>query len=74
MPPYNNYRRDSMIIVAIHNGKLPVWPDNDANLHINSQDRGLMEQLKPVCAECWRDADDRPSMRDIMDMLENFSH
>lgn len=67
MPPYNNCRRDSMIIVAIHNGELPVWPDN-------LRDKDLMEQLKPLCVECWRDPDDRPSMRDVMDMLESILH
>lgn len=56
-----------MIIVAIHNGVLPVWPDN-------LRDKDLIEQLKPLCAECWKDPDDRPSMRDIMDMLESISH
>lgn len=72
--PYYELRSDAMVILAINSGRLPKWPDGDADLHSSLRGRGfqLVEKLASVCNECWKDTNERPDIKAIMVMLENI--
>ena len=61
--PYNNFRTDIQVSLAIIQGKLPSKPNNVDSWPVDSQ------RIWNIIESCWKDVSERPGIRELLGEL-----